>query len=200
MTIFVAIYVFWTCKLRVPINTLPAYSFSWDLQCNCGECFQFRWVPSLNRTGGSSMTSTPPLPSNGSTNDSPHVRRNTLPRYSPRDMSSSGNNSQVASPVETADEDRNRRLSWQEIQNENFRRGSPRRVSVLRVDPQTGRTETLLIENVTNGDSGRYNYFTPRVHECINDISASDGIYKPCQQWNCFLNSWLGGLLVYKPV
>ncbi|KAK3100418.1 hypothetical protein FSP39_019660, partial [Pinctada imbricata] len=81
------------------------------------------WVPVANRSGTrtSGNVSTPPLPSltssntsAGSDNRSPLHRTNTLPRYSSRDMSSSGNASNITSPVGTGDEntlERDRRHS-----------------------------------------------------------------------------------------
>ncbi|XP_033743526.1 proton channel OtopLc-like [Pecten maximus] len=115
------------------------------------------WVPVGNRNGSRMSTSTPPLPSltssNASDSQQSPINRNTLPRYSPRDMSSSGNNSNVTSPTEPCDDTmgRGRRHSWQ---GHGHRRLSPKRVSVLRHDPVTGTTEAVLVDNVPNGDSG----------------------------------------------
>ena len=122
-----------------------------------------------NRSGArtSGNVSTPPLPSLTSSNTSagsdaksPHHRNNTIPRYSSRDMSSSGNASNMTSPVGTGDEntlERDRRHSWHEIQEEinSQSRYSPRNISVARHNPRTGHTETILMENQPNGDSGK---------------------------------------------
>ena len=127
------------------------------------------WVPVANRSGArtSGNVSTPPLPSLTSSNTSagsdaksPHHRNNTIPRYSSRDMSSSGNASNMTSPVGTGDEntlERDRRHSWHEIQEEinSQSRYSPRNISVARHNPRTGHTETILMENQPNGDSGK---------------------------------------------
>ncbi|XP_048777253.2 proton channel OtopLc-like [Ostrea edulis] len=121
------------------------------------------WVGNRTRTSGS--VSTPPLPSLTSSNasdsrvQSPSNRNNTIPRYSSREVSSSGNASVVTSQG-TGDEanlGRDRSHSWHELPSDvecQIQRRSSRNISLLRHNPRTGNTETIVIETHPNGDSG----------------------------------------------
>lgn len=125
--------------------------------------YQNRWVGNRTRTSGS--VSTPPLPSLTSSNasdsrvQSPSNRNNTIPRYSSREVSSSGNASVVTSQG-TGDEanlGRDRSHSWHELPSDvecQIQRRSSRNISLLRHNPRTGNTETIVIETHPNGDSG----------------------------------------------
>ncbi|XP_061185369.1 proton channel OtopLc-like [Saccostrea echinata] len=120
------------------------------------------WVGNRTRTSGS--VSTPPLPSLTSSNasdscvQSPSNRNNTIPRYSSREVSSSGNASVVTSQAGTGDEANvGRSHSWHELPSDvecQIQRRSSRNISLLRHNPRTGNTETIVIETHPNGDSG----------------------------------------------
>ena len=121
-----------------------------------------------NRGRTSGSISTPPLPSLTSSNasdsrvQSPCNRNNTIPRYSSREVSSSGNASVVTSQAGTGDEAnilRDRSHSWHELPSDvecQIQRRSSRNISLLRHNPRTGNTETIVIETHPNGDSGNY--------------------------------------------
>lgn len=150
-------------KVLFKFQWLVCQAYQFALQrYNFSRCF--RWVGNRTRTSGS--VSTPPLPSLTSSNasdsrvQSPSHRNNTIPRYSSREVSSSGNASVVTSLAGTGDEaniGRDRSHSWHELPSDvecQIQRRSSRNISLLRHNPRTGNTETIVIETHPNGDSG----------------------------------------------
>jgi hypothetical protein len=121
----------------------------------CHLCYIFSWVPVVKQKGNAS---TPPPNSATSSNAGDSGRR-----HSPEDAVKRSSGHMASSTDDNNGEEHNKRHSRQHNSHGSYhtnaqRRSSPKRVSLLRHDPGSGVTDTVILDNhaVPNGDSGEY--------------------------------------------